>query len=70
MGDFELNFFFNFGSHMDSHGNARRDDTLKFAAESREESAPPCPCGSINPEKVSARLHCMEIHPVMKLTVQ
>jgi hypothetical protein len=55
---------------MDSHGNARRDDTLKFAAESREESAPPCPCGSINPEKVSARLRRMEIHPVMKLTVQ
>jgi hypothetical protein len=27
--DFQLNFFFNLGRHMDSHGNARRDDTLK-----------------------------------------
>jgi hypothetical protein len=40
MRDFQLNFFFNLGSHMDSHGNARRRDTLKQAAESREQSSP------------------------------
>src|SRR6266550_3490256 len=27
--DFELDLFFYFGGHLDSHGNARRDDTLK-----------------------------------------
>jgi len=40
MRDFELDLFFYFGGHLDSHGNARRDDTLKYAAESREESSP------------------------------
>jgi hypothetical protein len=29
MRDFEFDLFLNFGSHMDSHGNARRNDTLK-----------------------------------------
>jgi hypothetical protein len=29
MRDLELDLFLNFGSHMDSHGNARRNDTLK-----------------------------------------
>jgi hypothetical protein len=29
MRDLELNFLFNLGGHMDSHGNARRKDTLK-----------------------------------------
>src|SRR5204863_7904705 len=29
MRDFQLNFFFNLGSHMDSHGNTSRHDTLK-----------------------------------------
>ena len=29
MRDFELDLFLNFGGHLDSHGNARRDDTLK-----------------------------------------
>jgi hypothetical protein len=29
MRDFQLNFLFNLGSHMDSHGNARPKDTLK-----------------------------------------
>jgi hypothetical protein len=29
MRDLKLNLFGNFGSHMDSHGNARRNDTLK-----------------------------------------
>ena len=29
MRDFQLNFLFNLGSHMDLHGNARRTDTLK-----------------------------------------
>jgi hypothetical protein len=29
MGDFELNFLFNLGSHLDSHGNSRPMDTLK-----------------------------------------
>jgi len=29
MRDFELDLFFNFGGHLDSHGNARRDDILK-----------------------------------------
>jgi hypothetical protein len=33
MGDFQLNFFFNLGRHMDSDGNARREDTLKQADE-------------------------------------
>src|SRR5207237_8555007 len=39
MGDFELDLFLNFGGHLDSHGNARRNDTLKQANESRDESA-------------------------------
>src|SRR5262249_39738819 len=38
MRDFELNFLFNLGRHMNSHGNARRKDTLKEAAESRAQS--------------------------------
>ena len=38
VGDFQLNFFFNQGRHMDSHGNARREDTLKQADESRAQS--------------------------------
>jgi hypothetical protein len=29
MRDLELNFLFNLGGHMDSHGNARRKDTLE-----------------------------------------
>jgi hypothetical protein len=29
MGDFELNFLFNLGSHLDSHGNSHPKDTLK-----------------------------------------
>ena len=39
MRDFELDLFLNLGGHLDSHGGARRDDTLEFAAESREETA-------------------------------
>jgi hypothetical protein len=39
MRDFKFDLFLNFGGHLDSHGNARRNDTLKQAAESREESA-------------------------------
>jgi hypothetical protein len=39
MRDFKLDLFLNFGGHLDLHGNARRDDTLKLTAESREESA-------------------------------
>jgi hypothetical protein len=39
MRDFELDLFLKLGSHLGSHGNARRNDTLKQAAESREESA-------------------------------
>jgi hypothetical protein len=27
--DLKLDLFLTFGSHMDSHGNARRNDTLK-----------------------------------------
>jgi hypothetical protein len=38
MGDLKLNFFFNLGRHMDSHGNARREDTLKQADKSRAQS--------------------------------
>jgi hypothetical protein len=38
MRDFQLNFFFDLGSHMDSHGNTPRHDTLKQAAESRARS--------------------------------
>ena len=33
MRDFELDLFFKFGGHLDLHGNARRDDTLKQADE-------------------------------------
>src|SRR5215831_14255853 len=40
MGDFQLNFLFNLSSHLDSHGNARREDTLKQATESRAQSWP------------------------------
>ena len=40
MRDFELNFLCNLGSHMDSHGNTPRNDTLKQAAESRAQSWP------------------------------
>jgi len=29
MRDFQLNLPFDFGSHLDSHGDARRNDTLK-----------------------------------------
>jgi len=29
MGDFKLDLFRNFDGHLDSHGNARHDDTLK-----------------------------------------
>jgi len=43
MRDFEFDLFGNFGSHMDSHGNARRNDTLKYAAKSREESGSAMP---------------------------
>jgi hypothetical protein len=35
MRDFEFDLFLNFGGHLDLHGNARRNDTLKQAAESR-----------------------------------
>jgi hypothetical protein len=40
MRDFEFDLFLNFGGHLDSHGNARRNDTLKQAAESRVQSRP------------------------------
>src|SRR5260370_38917566 len=40
MRDLEINFFFNRGSHMDSHGNTPRNDTLMQAAESRAQSPP------------------------------
>jgi hypothetical protein len=36
MRDLELNFLFNLGGRMDSHGNARRKDTLTY--EPREET--------------------------------
>jgi hypothetical protein len=29
MRDFKFDLFLNFGGHLDLHGNARRDDTLK-----------------------------------------
>jgi hypothetical protein len=37
--DLKLDLFLKLGSHLGSHGDTRRDDTLKQAAESREESA-------------------------------
>ena len=40
MRDFELDLFLNLGGHLDSHGNTRRNDTLKQAAESRAQSWP------------------------------
>jgi hypothetical protein len=36
--DFQFDLFPNFGGHLDSHGNARREDTLKQADESRAQS--------------------------------
>src|SRR5262245_66002335 len=52
--DFKLDLFSNRGSHLDSHGNAQREDILKHAAESREESgfAMRRPKDSIEPQKV------------------
>ena len=38
MRDLELDLFLNFGGHLDLHGNARRNDTLKQADESRGQS--------------------------------
>jgi hypothetical protein len=38
MRDFQLNFLFNLSSHLDARGNARRDNTLKQTADSREQS--------------------------------
>jgi hypothetical protein len=40
MRDLELNFLFNLGSHMDSHGIARRKDTLTYTADGREQTRP------------------------------
>jgi hypothetical protein len=38
MRDFKLDLSFNFSGHLDLDGNARRNDTLKQAADSREQS--------------------------------
>jgi hypothetical protein len=60
MRDFEFDLFFNFDSHLDSHGNARRNDTLKSAAESREESASVnAHTDQSNPENRSSQLCCV-----------
>src|SRR5947199_2667650 len=40
MRDLELNFLFNLGGHMDSHGIARRKDTLTYTADGREQTRP------------------------------
>ncbi len=40
MRDFELNFLFNLGSHMDSHGNAPCKDTPTYTANGREQTRP------------------------------
>jgi hypothetical protein len=40
MRDFQLNFFFYLGSHMDSHGIARRQDTATYTAVGREQTSP------------------------------
>ena len=54
MGNLELNFLFNLSSHMDSHGNTPRKNTLKQAAESREESPRKNRCAS---QRCLAHLH-------------
>src|SRR5260370_42198873 len=59
MRDFQLNFFFNLGSHMGSHGNAPRKDSLKQAAQSRARS-----CPSKNrpaPQRCLAHIHSIRL---------
>jgi len=72
MRDFQLNFLFNLGSHMDSHGNTPRKNTLKQAPESREESPRKNRCAS---QRCLAHLHSSRLFfqiivPVVQRTEQ